>query len=77
MVCLGFVPGAAGWKAQTNPLSYGGTPVYCLFFKSFYVTSFKKSNYKIQSNKRLTIETFDHRVVMTRNLQSVQLFEQF
>ena len=26
MVCLGFKPRAAGWKAQTNPLSYGGTP---------------------------------------------------
>ena len=26
MVCLGFDPGVAGWKAQTNPLSYGGTP---------------------------------------------------
>ena len=26
MVCLGLEPGAAGWKAQTNPLSYGGTP---------------------------------------------------
>ena len=23
MVCLGIEPGAAGWKAQTNPLSYG------------------------------------------------------
>ena len=23
MVCLGFEPGAAGWKAQTTPLSYG------------------------------------------------------
>ena len=28
MVCLGFEPGAAGWKAQTNPLSYGRTPTY-------------------------------------------------
>ena len=28
MVCLGFKPGAAGWKVQTNPLSYGGTPEY-------------------------------------------------
>ena len=27
MVCLGLEPGAAGWKAQTNPLSYGCTPV--------------------------------------------------
>ena len=26
MVCLGFEPGTAEWKAQTNPLSYGGTP---------------------------------------------------
>ena len=26
MVCLGFEPGAAGWKAQMDPLSYGGTP---------------------------------------------------
>ena len=25
MVCLGVEPGVAGWKAQTNPLSYGGT----------------------------------------------------
>ena len=24
MVCLGLKPGAAGWKAQTNPLSLGG-----------------------------------------------------
>ena len=23
MVCSGFEPGTAGWKAQTNPLSYG------------------------------------------------------
>ena len=31
MVCLGLEPGAAGWKAQTNPLSYGGTP-FCVTF---------------------------------------------
>ena len=24
MLCLGLEPGAAGWKAQTNPLSFGG-----------------------------------------------------
>ena len=34
MVCLGFEPGAAGWKARTNPLSYGGTPrIRCLLKK--------------------------------------------
>ena len=26
MVCMGLEPGAAVWKAQTNPLSCGGTP---------------------------------------------------
>ena len=33
MMCLGIEPGAAGWKARTNPLSYGGTPplTRCLF----------------------------------------------
>ena len=25
MMCLEVEPGAAGWKAQMNPLSYGGT----------------------------------------------------
>ena len=29
MVCLGREPKVAGWKTQTNPLSYGGTPVVC------------------------------------------------
>ena len=27
MVCLGLKPGAGGWLAQTNPVSYGGTPI--------------------------------------------------
>ena len=26
MVCLGLKSGLAGWKAQMNPLSHGGTP---------------------------------------------------
>ena len=26
LVCLGLEPMAAGWKAQTNPLSYSDTP---------------------------------------------------
>ena len=33
IVCLGFEPTAAGWKAQTNPLNYGGTQTinFCPF----------------------------------------------
>ena len=38
MVCLGFEPGAAGWKAQTNPLSYGGTTQRSLLL--YYILSF-------------------------------------
>ena len=36
MVCLGFKTGAAGWQAQTDPLSYGGTPFLShITYKSF------------------------------------------
>ena len=30
MECLGLEPGAAGWKVQTNPLTYGSTPLTLL-----------------------------------------------
>ena len=36
MVCLGLEPGLAGWQAQTNHLSYGGTP-FLDFFLSIKV----------------------------------------
>ena len=35
MVYLGFEPGAAGWKAQTDPLSYGGAPTSPLFCATY------------------------------------------
>ena len=31
MVCSGFEPGAAGWKAQTNPRCCGGLPCFTYF----------------------------------------------
>ena len=42
MVCLGLEPGAAEWKAQTNPLSYGGTQFFEQFYSSFGSWSFVK-----------------------------------
>ena len=42
MVCLGLEPGAAGWKAQTNPLSYGGTPI-CTFVYLFTINCNEKT----------------------------------
>ena len=40
MMCLGIEPGAAGWKARMNPLSYGGTPI------SVFVTCRRQTAYK-------------------------------
>ena len=36
MVCLGPEPGAVGWKAQTNPLSYSGIPYSVDWVKEYY-----------------------------------------
>ena len=41
MVCLGLEPGAAGWKAQTNPLSYGGTPQFTYHYIITFVMAFR------------------------------------
>ena len=40
MVWLGFEPGAAGWKAEMNPLSYGGTALSlnCLYLLAWFAT---------------------------------------
>ena len=43
MVCLGFKPGAAGWKAYTNPLSYDSTPTFISYFPTFCVPLFNKA----------------------------------
>ena len=43
MACLGVEPGVAEWKAQTNPLSYGGTPE-----ANLNIFDFRKMNAKIK-----------------------------
>ena len=37
MECLGLEPGAAGRKAQTNPMSYGGTLTKRSIFRYIFV----------------------------------------
>ena len=40
MVCLGLQPWAAGWKVQTNPLSYSGTTTtYNMFANTMQLCS--------------------------------------
>ena len=46
MVCLGLKPGVAGWKAQTNPLSYGSIPFLTAFAMNF--PSLKMGNLMMQ-----------------------------
>ena len=41
MVCLGLEPRVGGWKAQTNPMSYGSTPTVN-FFAQFSFASYEK-----------------------------------
>ena len=36
MVCLGLKPGAAGWKARMNTLSYSGTPISDCYPTAYY-----------------------------------------
>ena len=57
MVCLGLEPGAAGWKVQTNPLSYGGTPgipSWYLIKKERFV-KFSRSVGRLQKTKLVTL----------------------
>ena len=41
MMCLGFEPEASIWKAQTNSLSYNGTPMLLNFALVLLLALFK------------------------------------
>ena len=49
MVCLGLEPEAAGWKAQTNPLSYGGTQ----WLKIFLISANRRLLFYVQKASTL------------------------
>ena len=57
MVCLGFKPGVAGWKAQTNPLSYCGTPMLDIIYLMNYLSN-RPVNLSIKSNNLPMFATF-------------------
>ena len=70
MVCLGLEPRAAGWNAQTNPLSYGGTHSdrYLNFIFEFQITfptfEFRKAVQKyIERNNLYLLSTFSKKTV--------------
>ena len=56
MVCLGLEPGVAVWKAQTNPLNYGGTQIKMSSFGEKKFSTKKVSRKKpFQCKRRHTI----------------------
>ena len=56
MVCLGFEPWAAGWKAQTNPLSYGGTPIRLIFLPKDFKSNRTEEGKSCRSVRKKEIE---------------------
>ena len=50
MVCLGLEPGAAGWKAQMNPLSYGQ------ILKRYSLESRKRNNWLCYQMARVFVQ---------------------
>ena len=58
MPCLGLEPGAAGWKLQTNPLSYGSTPLL-LFFIIYLKISLAIGRYTLLGCTDAQLDTFN------------------
>ena len=51
MVCLGFESGAAGWKTQTDRVSYGCTTDSNVYVRLSYVHDISKSPTKRERNR--------------------------
>ena len=53
MLYLGFEPRAAGWQAQTNPLSYGVTllhvTLFVLYFFSYFYSILKAKTFLLSN----------------------------
>ena len=62
MVCLGFEPGAAGWKSQTNPLSYGGTPCTLFFDGTVMKNSFAYGTKRSSLTKHQKLSPYENLV---------------
>ena len=68
MVCLGLKPMAAEWKAQTNPLRYGGTPkpyiVSYFYLLTLYVGSKNVEHYysSVSIEDLNNVETYFYRI---------------
>ena len=54
MECLGFKPSTSDWKAQTNPLCYGGLLVYLILaFGNVYCNRANPTHVNVFSLKQV------------------------
>ena len=65
-MCLGFEPRAAGSKAQTNPLSYGGTPLHT----SFASISQCAVHFHLLSRRIEYLKRYDYRIERISKIES-------
>ena len=66
MACLGVEPGVAVWKAQTNPLSYGGIPFLFICFHDKqhqikYIGTLKQESVNVVLSRDSNLELQDGR----------------
>ena len=66
MVCLGFVLGNTGLKAQTNPLSYGGHLRNNPTLKKLYSMSKPNSEFKVKRDAATKEKNIDFIVQMSK-----------
>ena len=80
MVCLGLKPGMAGWKAQTNPLSYGSAPFLNLnfifiLFKNIYTLCSRGSKQGSSEQKANRLTPVDILFLLFGIIKHVLLYE--
>ena len=73
MVCLGLEPGAAGWKAQTNPLSYGGTPQMTFSFIPFQFGHYQSKMGFDENENQLKLDLSIVHSTMSRATETAQV----
>ena len=83
MACLGVKPGAARWKAQTSPLSYGGTQKDLLFllqtFPSFinnFIEKVKRWNFLRKSSSYLFVASLSLSLSLLFSLSLAPFFNE-
>ena len=67
MVCFGLEPGAAGWRTQTNPQSYGGTPYYLKLLLIAF-NKIRKENFK-QKEASVDVHQTHEQALSSQHLQ--------